>query len=125
MTARSTTWALSLLLVLSLSACHKQADRKLGTDPRQRESYSLGFKLGNSLQGPKTSIDVDAYVQGLREALAGAASQVSDAEIRTAVTSLRDQAQAAQKVDDKAKAAENRTAGQAFLDTNGKRDGVR
>ena len=107
MTTRSTTSALMLVLLLSLPACHKQAGQKLGTDPRQRESYSLGYKLGTSLQRQKTSIDVDAYVRGLREAMAGAASQVSDAEIRTAVTSLRDQALAAQKVDDKTKAAEN------------------
>jgi len=125
MTTRSTPWALVLVLLLSLPACHKQAGQKLGTDPRQRESYSLGYKLGTSLQRQKASIDVDAYVQGLREAMAGAVSQVSDAEIRTAVTSLRDQALAAQKVDDKTKAAENRAAGEAFLGTNGKRDGVR
>ena len=123
MTPRSTLW--TLLLVLSLSACHKQAGRKLGTDPRQRESYSVGYKLGTSLQRQKASIDVDAYVLGLREALAGTASQVSEEEIRTAVTRLRDQAMAAQTMDDKAKAAVNRAAGQAFLDTNGKRDGVR
>ena len=123
MTTRSTLW--TLLLVLSLSACHKQAGRKLGTDPRQRESYSVGYKLGASLQRQKASIDVDAYVLGLREALAGTASQVSEEEIRTAVTRLRDQAMAAQTMDDKAKAAVNRAAGQAFLDTNGKRDGVR
>ena len=80
MTTRSTLW--TLLLVLSLSACHKQAGRKLGADPRQRESYSVGYKLGASLQRQKASIDVDAYVLGLREALAGTASQVSEEEIR-------------------------------------------
>jgi FKBP-type peptidyl-prolyl cis-trans isomerase FklB len=124
MTRSPAAWSLAAMLVLS--ACHKQeAGRKLGADLRQRESYGLGYKLGSSLQHQKTSIDVEAYVQGLREALAGAASQVSEPEIRAAVSGLRDRALAAKKADDNIKAAENRVAGQAFLDTNRKQEGVR
>ena len=115
----------SLLVVLALSACHKQqAGRKLGAEPKQRESYSLGYKLGTGLQHQKTSIDVEAYVQGLREGLAGATSQVTELEIQTAVAAVRKQAMATKKADDKVKAAENRVAGQAFLDANRKHDGV-
>jgi FKBP-type peptidyl-prolyl cis-trans isomerase len=123
MSGRRATSGLLLLLVLS-AACHKQASRKLGADAKQRESYSLGYKLGTSLQRQNTSVELDAYVQGLREALAGAASQATESEMRTAVTNLRERAMTAQKADDKTKAAANRAAGLAFLDQNRKHEGV-
>jgi FKBP-type peptidyl-prolyl cis-trans isomerase FklB len=116
----------SVLVLLALSAaCHKQAaERKLGADTKQRQSYSLGYKLGTSLQRQNTSIELEAYVLGLREALANAPSQVTESEMRMAVTGLRDRAMSAQKAQDKTKAAANLAAGRAFLDDNRKKAGV-
>ena len=102
----------------------RQAERRLGADTKQRQSYSLGYKLGTSLQHQNASIELEAYVLGLREALAGAPSQVTEAEMRAAVAGLRDKAMSAQKADDKTKAAANLAAGRAFLEENRKREGV-
>ena len=114
----------ALLMIVWLCACHRQGARTLGTDARQRESYSLGYKLGASLKNQKTSLDEEAYIQGLREALAGGASQVTAEEIRAAVATLRGQALAAQRSETREKADQNRAAGQAFLDGNRGQAGV-
>lgn len=124
MTTNRWTVTHGLLAVLVLAGCHRSAGTKVAADPKRRESYGLGYKLGTSLKQQKTSIELDAYVQGLREAMAGIASQVSDAEMQAAVASMREQAMAAQKAAEEATAATNRTAGHAFLDANRKKEGV-
>jgi FKBP-type peptidyl-prolyl cis-trans isomerase FklB len=112
------------MAVLVLAGCHHSAGRSVAADPKRRDSYALGYKLGTSLKQQRTSIEMDAYVQGLREAMAGTASQVSDAEMQAAVASLREQAMSAQKASEEATAATNRAAGRAFLDANRKKEGV-
>jgi FKBP-type peptidyl-prolyl cis-trans isomerase FklB len=113
-----------LLVALALVGCHRQTGSKLDADPKRRESYGLGYKLGSSLRQQRTSIELDAYVAGLREAITGNASQISEAEMQAAVSSLREHAMAAQKAADEGTAAANRTSGRAFLDANRKQDGV-
>jgi FKBP-type peptidyl-prolyl cis-trans isomerase len=117
--------AASLLLVSFVSGCPKDAKSKtLGNDPKDRESYSLGYQLGTSLKNQHTSVNLDAYVSGLREALAGTAPQVSEEELRTAVSELRNKAVAARQREMKDRAGKNRAAGQAFLDENKSKEGV-
>lgn len=115
----------ALLVASAFAACHKKETAKLGNDPKDRESYSLGYQLGTSLKNQNTSVNLDAYVFGLREALAGATSQVSPQELHAAVSDLRIKATAVQQAALKDRAEKNRIAGQAFLDENRKREGVK
>src|SRR4029079_18159873 len=71
-----------LISMLLLAGCRRPASSKVGTDLKDRESYGLGYQLGKSLQNQHTEVNLDAYVSGLREALAGAPSQVSDDELK-------------------------------------------
>jgi FKBP-type peptidyl-prolyl cis-trans isomerase FklB len=117
--------AASFLFVSLVSSCRKNTkENKLGSEPKDRESYSLGYQLGKSLQSQHTSVNLDAYVSGLREALAGTAPQVGEEELRAAVSDLRNKAIVAKKEELKDKAAKNRAAGQAFLDQNKNKEGV-
>jgi FKBP-type peptidyl-prolyl cis-trans isomerase FklB len=114
-----------LSLVVLVCGCRRTPKtNKLGDDPKDRESYGLGYQLGTSLKNQHTSVNLDAYVAGLREALAGTESQVSTEERRTAVSELRSKALAAQQAGSKDRAEKNRAAGQAFLEENKSKEGV-
>jgi len=87
----------------------------------QRVSYGVGRQLGDQLRNnPFKEFDVTAVQAGLADALANAASQVSDEDLNEAFSivskKLQEQEQAAAKV----KAAE----GEAFLAENAKREEV-
>ena len=117
----------TLAVVLVLVGCQRSASPLggLGNDPGDRESYSLGYQLGTSLKNQDTSIKLDVYVAGLRDALAGTPSQVSEQELQAAVKSLRDKAVNAQKRQQRETADKNKAAGVAFLEANKKREGVK
>ena len=123
MTTRSTPWALVLVLLLSLPAATSRRARSWAPIPGSARATA------SATAGDEPPAAEDGHrCRRLRAGPAGGDGRRGlpgeRREIRTAVTSLRDKALAAQKVDDKTKAAENRAAGEAFLDTNGKRDGV-
>ncbi len=116
--------AASLLFSLSAFGCHRKAKQTLGSDPEEKESYSLGYQVGARLKTQKTSINVDAYIAGLREGMTGAKPQVSEEEQRTSVANLRNRAMAGQRAGLKEQSDKNRTAGQTFLDQNRSKEGV-
>lgn len=113
------------LVILTLAACRKDGHRELGSDPKARESYSLGYKLGSTLKSQNVVLDLEWYIRGLREGLAGAEPQVRPDELRSAIAELRNKAMAAQKAGFKESSDKNRAAGEAFLEQNKHRDGVR
>ena len=125
---------IAAILILLLSACHDRtsqspgddtkASHALGNDAQDHESYSLGYQLGTSLKNQKTAVHLDAYITGIREAMAGTPAQVSQDELHKAVSGLRQRAIAAQKAGLRDQADKNRTDGTAFLETNKAREGV-
>jgi FKBP-type peptidyl-prolyl cis-trans isomerase len=126
---------IATILLLALSACHDsdasppgdgtKVDHKLGDNAQDRDSYSLGYQLGTSLKNQNTTpAHLEAYIMGLREAAAGTPPQVSQDELRKAVTELRQKAIAAQKAGLQDKADKNRADGMAFLEKNKQQAGV-
>src|SRR4029079_16747016 len=122
---RCRTVVLGGAVILTLAACRKDGRRELGSDPKARESYSLGYKLGSTLKSQDVVLDLEWYIRGLREGVAGAASQVKPEELRSAVVELRQKAMDAQKAGLTEDGDKHRAAGEAFLDQNKRRDGVR
>jgi FKBP-type peptidyl-prolyl cis-trans isomerase FklB len=113
-----------IISIVWMSGCHKKTVDKLGNDPKERESYSLGYQLGTSLKKQNMSINLEAYVSALRDGLEGAAPQVSQRELDAAVSDLRNSAVAAQQAKLRDQSDKNRAAGAAFLDDNRKREGI-
>jgi FKBP-type peptidyl-prolyl cis-trans isomerase len=120
----------TVILILLVAACRDKAPdnnakpgHPLG-DAQDRESYSLGYQLGTGLKNQKTAVHLDAYIAGIREAVAGTAPQVSEEELRNAITGLRQKAIAAQKEGLREQADKNRADGVAFLEKNKQLEGV-
>ena len=87
----------------------------------QRVSYGVGRQLGDQLRNnPFKEFDVTAVQAGLADALANAASQVSDEDLNEAFSVVSKKLQEQELAIAKEKAAE----GEAYLAENAKREGV-
>lgn len=104
----------SLLPVLSVADVQVESDE-------QKYSYALGTEYMKSLKKDDTPLDALAFLQGLMDVQAGRQLRLDAAEARRAMdyfvaqTVLRRQAKAAQTLAD----------GQAFLEKNARRSGVK
>ncbi|MEY8214399.1 MAG: FKBP-type peptidyl-prolyl cis-trans isomerase [Colwellia sp.] len=87
----------------------------------QRVSYGVGRQLGDQLRNnPFKDFDITAVQAGIADALANAASQVSDEDLNAAFSVVSKKLQEQEQAIAKEKAAE----GEAFLAENAKRDDV-
>jgi FKBP-type peptidyl-prolyl cis-trans isomerase FklB len=120
------------VLGMSLMACNnKQTDTSKSADAKapaqetklvsniDKASYGMGQNLGKNLKKQEVQINVDAFVEGINDAMAGV-QKVADKDITAAVTAVRDEYM--KKVQAKAAASEKKT--KEFLAKNGKRPGV-
>jgi FKBP-type peptidyl-prolyl cis-trans isomerase len=92
--------------------------------PKDKASYAIGMNMGENLH--KASVDVDANIiaRGLKDALAGGKTLLTDDEAKTAMTAL--QADVRKKQEDKMQLAggANKQAGDAFLAANKSKESV-
>jgi len=94
------------------------------TTEKDKFSYALGMNLGNNLQRQSVPVNVDLITRGLKDALAGGKTLLTDEEARGAMmemqTQLRQQAMEKAKVEGQ----KNQKDGEAFLAANKGKDGV-
>jgi FKBP-type peptidyl-prolyl cis-trans isomerase FklB len=97
----------------------------LKTD-KEKASYGLGMKIGGDLrkQGAAESLDPAITARGLRDAMSGGKTALTEEEGRAALTKL--QTEVRQKMEAKAhqQGEANRQTGEAFLAANKTEDGV-
>lgn len=95
---------------------------KTGTDT---VSYALGTQFGQDLKTNEVDIDINSFTQGIKDALFGGKSLLTDEEIQIAIQNLnmelQQKAQARQAEMGKA----NQDEGDKFLAENAKREGVK
>jgi FKBP-type peptidyl-prolyl cis-trans isomerase len=94
-------------------AASKAADSEM-KDARQKGSYGIGLGLGRQLGASFPDIDVELFVQGLKDALGGKPARLTDQQIQEAL-----QAHHEEMLAKKAK------EGEAFLAENAKKPGVK
>jgi len=117
-----------LIILLSVaflfSVCY--ADEKLDLkDQKDKESYSLGYQFGQNLKSQGVEINLDIYTSGIRDALGGKNSLMSQEEIRATIEELQKRVMAARQKELKEKAEMNLAEGKAFLNENKKKEGVK
>jgi len=88
-------------------------------------SYAIGLDVGNSLKTLGTDIDRDTFMEALNAQLDGKTARLDVAEAAK-VKQIFFQKRAAKQVEErKAKAADNKAAGEKFLAENAKKEGVK
>jgi FKBP-type peptidyl-prolyl cis-trans isomerase FklB len=97
------------------------------TTQKQKESYALGMSIGLGFkkQGLDKSIDSALVSRGMREALAGTKTAMTEDEMKAALQQLRTEFTTAQEAKAKEAGTANRKEGDAFLAANKSKDGVK
>jgi FKBP-type peptidyl-prolyl cis-trans isomerase len=95
----------------------------LKTD-KDKESYAIGMNIGKSIHRDGVEVDPNILLRGMKDALAGGKTALSDDEAKSVMTNLqanmrKEQAEKAQQAGDV-----NKKAGDTFLAANKAKDGV-
>jgi FKBP-type peptidyl-prolyl cis-trans isomerase FklB len=104
-----------------------QQPQPLATE-KDKRSYALGMDLGGQLRKLAVDVDPSVFARGLADGLAGGGTQMTVEEAARAIARLQAEVKSRQVTpttdSEAAKAEINRRAGQSFLATNAKREGV-
>ncbi len=88
------------------------------TDEKSRASYAYGMLNGKQWKSQDVGFDVDLYVQGLKDGLAGGNTLITEAEAKDAMATFQKEFRAKMMAKAKATAETNKAIGEAFLATN-------
>lgn len=117
-------------MVAAFSPLALAEELKFETDT-QKVSYLIGRNIGESMKADGLALDLDLLHAGLKEVSAGTESQIAEADAQAVMMKFQQEMQAKQQemqAEQQAAAAaaavENAAAGKAFLEENGKREGV-
>ena len=91
---------------------------------KAKQSYAIGLNVGQSLHRDGIVVDPKILVQGLQDAMAGGKVLLTDDQIKTVMTDLKNQVHAEQEAKRLAAAETNKKEGAAFLAGNATKPGV-
>jgi FKBP-type peptidyl-prolyl cis-trans isomerase FklB len=114
------------VLALGVWACSASAQDAPAALKTQKEklSYAIGMEMGKGVKSQGLDVDPGIVSQGLKDAITGGKSLMSDDELQAVITALQEQMKQKQMQALEAAAAENKKQGDAFLAENGKKQGV-
>jgi FKBP-type peptidyl-prolyl cis-trans isomerase FklB len=87
-------------------------------DAKEKASYGVGMTFGNQIKRAGFEVDVDVVSAAIRDVLAGKEPRLTDAQARETIMAYQQEAR-------KKTAEKNEKAGQAFLEANKAKDGVK
>lgn len=101
----------ALALAFNLGAAEEP--KPLSTQ-KEKASYGVGMNVGRSFKSDLIDLDIDSFVRGFKDALAGTKSAVSEEDLEKAIAAMRDDV--AKKSNERV--AVNKKAGDEFLAKN-------
>lgn len=115
--------AAALLLVMNASAHAQQAQGGLESSAA-RIGYTIGQDFGTNLKQSGIELDLEALIRGIRDAVAGNPSQLTDEQMQAAMAELDKIMAERQQQQMSTAAKDNLARGQQFLAENAKQEGV-
>ena len=91
---------------------------------KEKVSYALGMNIGTGLHKQGVTMDPALVAKGLRDAMNGSKTLMSEDEARAALTQLQNDVREKMQAKSKEEGAANRKDGDAFLAMNKAKDGV-
>jgi len=105
------------------TAAKGQAPLTLKTQ-KDKASYAIGLNIGKSMHRDSVDIDPAILVRGIKDALAGAKSLLTDEEARAAITALQAELQKNREEKLKVAGETNKKEGETYLAANKAKEGV-
>lgn len=94
------------------------------TTPKQKASYAIGMNWGTGLHKQGVDVDTAALIQGMKDALGGGKTLLTEDEARAALMQLQSEMQAKQQAKAAQEGEANKKEGDAYLAANKGKEGV-
>ncbi len=91
---------------------------------KDKISYAIGMNIGTGMHKDNLDIDPDVLLHGLKDALSGGKTLMTDEQARAEITELRTQMMAKMQAKQQQEAEDNKKQGDAFLAANKSKPGV-
>jgi FKBP-type peptidyl-prolyl cis-trans isomerase FklB len=109
---------------LLLAVCSAGEKPEL-TSQKDKESYSIGFQVGNSMKTDAIEVSLDRLIESLKDAMEGQKPRLSQEEMNKLIVDLKKMAREAQLKKAQEQGEKNLKEGEAFLEGNKKKEGVK
>ena len=119
---------LQLIVVLGILVLVSQVGAKedlVLKNQKDKISYVIGMDIGNNLKKQSIDIDSDILARGIKDALSGGKTLMTEQEIREVSTAFQKEMMAKQEERNKKLGEKNKKEGEAFLAENKKKEGVK
>lgn len=117
-------------LVAAIAGCNQKAGEKaadhgpkLETD-EQKVSYGIGLVEGKRFK-QDFKVDVDAFAAGLKASINDEKPLMTEEEVKTTIQNFGQKLMAKKEAEQKALGEKNKTASEAYLAENGKKEGIK
>ena len=119
---------LQVIVVLGSLVLVSQVDAKedlVLKNQKDKISYVIGMDIGSNLKKQSIDIDPDILARGIKDALSGGKTLMTEQEIREVSTAFQKEMMAKQEERNKKLGEKNKKEGEAFLAENKKKEGVK
>jgi FKBP-type peptidyl-prolyl cis-trans isomerase FklB len=94
------------------------------TTPKEKFSYAVGMKMGQNFKKQAVPVDPAILMRGIKDAMAGGKTALTDEEAQAAIMEVQKQMQAKKQEKDKEAGDANKKDGAAFLAANKSKEGI-
>lgn len=121
---RLTGWVAVLSVMLIATAVFAEDQPQL-KDQKDKISYIIGMDIGGNLKKQSIEVDPDLLMRGLKDGLTGNKPLMEQAEMQSVMNAFKQDMAKKMAEDTKKKAEKNKKEGEAFLEENKKKEGVK
>lgn len=115
---------MTVALASALSSSFVMAESHAPQTDEQKLSYGLGYILGQRLRPDFDQLDFEMLKQGIEDVFSEAEPLMTDGQIAEQMRNFQERKMKEQQQQAAALAEDNLSAGKAYRDENGKKDGV-
>ncbi|PRD26543.1 UNVERIFIED_CONTAM: mip [Trichonephila clavipes] len=112
---------LSLILIASAIGTVQAAPTTLKSPQKEQLGYSYGYLMGKGNAETLKDLNIETFVQGLKDATQGKTASLSDEEMANVLNQYKKRLEAKQLIEFQELAQQNEQVGQAFLAENAKK----
>lgn len=115
---------IAVLGIVLLASQVNAAEKLVLKDKKDKISYSMGIRVGNSLKKESIDINTNAFIQGFKDVLSGGKKLMTDQEVNETLMTFQKEMMAKEEARLKELSEKNKKEGEAFLAENGKKEGI-